>query len=252
MIRGIFFELDGTLLEFEPIAGRAARAALFHEGAQRSYAFLTSRGCALPSFADFCHAQRAAFQWAQWVTWLTGTVPNGRRALRRMCAQLGLQRDERSLARLGWLWYEPTAQSARLPDDVVPTLAALRDAQIRLGLVLNTPHMGAVIDRHLDDAGLLGFFSVRAYSSELGVARPHPRIFQIALREMGLPPREALWVGKEVIGARRAGMQTALLAQHPPRARRRGADHVIARISDLLALPALHCARAQSGAVQAA
>src|SRR5690242_12463707 len=182
MIRGILFDLDGTLLRFKPAAKsaaarRAARAELFHEGAQRTYAFLGSKGCALPTFEHYCKAQRAAFQWAQWVTWLTDTEPDGRRALRRVCAELGLQRDQGSLAKLGWLWYEPIAKTARVADGVIPTLASLRDAGIRLGLVVNTPHQGAVIDRHLEAENLLEFLPVRAYSSEVGVAKPHPRIF---------------------------------------------------------------------------
>src|SRR4051812_33586138 len=122
MTRGILFDLDGTLLEPKPATDRAARKALFHEGAQRTYAFLTARGCALPGFERFCKAQRAAFDWAEWVTWLTGAEPDGRRALRRVCKELGLQRDQASLALLGWLWYEPFARSSRTYVDVIPTL----------------------------------------------------------------------------------------------------------------------------------
>src|SRR4051812_30524410 len=124
MIRGILFDLDDTLLDFEPATDRAAQAAIFHEGAQRSYAYLTPKGCALPNFEQYCRAQRAAFRWADWVTWLSGVEPDGRRALRRVCAELGLQRDQESLAKLGWLWYEPLADAARMSDDVLPTLAA--------------------------------------------------------------------------------------------------------------------------------
>src|SRR5205814_8805623 len=99
---------------------------------------------------------------------------------------------------------------------VLPTLVAVGDAGIRLGVVVNTPHQGDVIDRHLEAERLLEFFPVRVYSSETGVAKPHPRIFAAALGELGLSARETLFVGDDwktdLRGARRAGMKTALLS----------------------------------------
>ena len=55
-------------------------------------------------------------------------VDETRPLLRRLCADYRLQRDETSLAKLGLIWYQPTADTMTLPADVIPTLTALRDA----------------------------------------------------------------------------------------------------------------------------
>lgn len=236
MIRAVLFDLDDTLVDFR----RAEPRALFEAGAARVYAYLTARGCSLPSFEPFYSRQRRIGRRIDFLTWITGGEPDGRRLLRRLCRDFGLQRDESSLAKLGWLWYEPVLENADLPPDVIPTLAALRDGDVKLGLVVNTPHQGAVIDRHLEQLGLLGFFPVRAYSSEHAARKPDPQLFEAALKELEVPAGEALFVGDDpkldIFGAQRAGMCAAV--RIPPReAGKRGrgmADHAIEHIGQLL------------------
>jgi putative hydrolase of the HAD superfamily len=52
-------------------------------------------------------------------------------------------------------------------------------------------------------------------SSEVGVEKPDPRIFRLALERAGLAPDEAVYVGDiysiDVLGARAAGMGAVLL-----------------------------------------
>jgi FMN phosphatase YigB (HAD superfamily) len=235
MKRAVLFDLDDTLLEYRrPPNARA----LFDAGTARIYACLTSLGCSLPAFEPFARRQRAIARRIAWATWLTRSHPDGRRLLRRLCRDYRLQRDEGSLAKLGWLWYEPTADAMSLPADVIPTLSALRDADVKLALVVNTPHLGAVVDQHLDSVGLLEFFPVRIYSSEIEASKPSPRPFQTALEHVGVTSQEAIFVGDDatidLAGARRVGMQTVLRSADPKPRDRRFANHVIERIDQLL------------------
>jgi len=234
MIRAVLFDLDDTLVEFR----RSDPRALFEAGAARVYAYLTAHGCSLPSFEPFYSRQRSIARWIDFRTWISGGEPDGRRLLRRLCDDFGLQRDEPSLGRLGWLWYEPVLETAELPDDVIATLAALRDGDVKLGLVVNTLHQGQVIDRHLERLGLLEFFPVRAYSTDTGVRKPNPQLFHRALKDLGVPAGDALFVGNDpkldIFGAQRAGMRAVLRV---PRGSGRGrgmADYAIERISQLL------------------
>lgn len=246
MIRAVLFDFEGTLVDFH----RGSSRALFEAGAGRVYAYLTARGCALPAFEPFVRRQRALAWRIDWSTWLTGGEPDRRRLLGRLCDDYGLQRDEVSLSKLGWLWYEPVLETAEpLSADVIPTLRALRDAEVKLALVANTIHPGSVLDRHLDSLGLLEFFPVRAYSTELGSHKPHVHLFSWALQKLQVKPSAAVFVGDDVgadvVGARRCGMRSVLRTPKPALARAQ-ADYVIERLGELLELlriPPVHVAR---------
>src|SRR4051812_10385653 len=81
MVRGILFDLDGTLVDYRPADPRA----LFDAGVAKVYALLTARGCALPAFEDFCIRQRRLARRFDWTTWLSGGEPDARRLLRHLC-----------------------------------------------------------------------------------------------------------------------------------------------------------------------
>lgn len=90
--------------------------------------------------------------------------------------------------------------------------SCLRAMGFRLGVVSNGPT--TVVDL-LSQAGLLPFFDTVIASQAIGIEKPDPRIFQEALKRMGLPAGEALFVGDlydvDVLGARSAGMQAVLI-----------------------------------------
>jgi putative hydrolase of the HAD superfamily len=249
MDRGILFDLDGTLVDYP--ASADARE-LFDEGAAKVYALLTAKGCSLPSFEQFARQQRGIACRIDWVTWLTGGEPDGRRLLRRLCKDYGLQRDHASLVLLGGLWYGPTAQSASLASDVIPTLTALRDAGVKLGIVTNAIWPGEVIDQHLESLGLIEFFPVRIYSTEHAAQKPHLNLFRAALDELQLAAAETIFVGDEpavdLLGARRAGMRCILRAKNPSKRDSRLADHVIERIGQLTDIFQLIPERARTAA----
>jgi HAD superfamily hydrolase (TIGR01509 family) len=236
MIRAVLFDLDDTLVDFRPMSPRA----LFEAGAGRVYAYLTARGCSLPAFDPFLRRLRAIARRIEWRTWLTGGEPDERRLLSRVCHDYGLQRDEISLSRLGRLWYEPVIDSVEpLSRDVISTLHALRDGNVKLALVVNTRHHGPAIDRHLAALGLLDFFPVRAYSSEHGTRKPHAHLYEWALARLGVGASQALFVGDDartdLLGARRCGLRTCLRTRTPQRCRAQ-ADYAIERIAELLAI----------------
>ena len=65
-----------------------------------------------------------------------------------------------------------------VPDDVVPTLAALRARGLRLTVVSNAN--GTLCD-HLERLGLASRFHCVLDSFDLGVEKPDPRLFELAL-----------------------------------------------------------------------
>jgi putative hydrolase of the HAD superfamily len=96
-----------------------------------------------------------------------------------------------------------------------PGCTAVLDAlksSYRLGVITNGP---AEAQRHkFEHAGLEDYFEVFLPSGEIGIHKPDPEIFLVALERMDLAPHEAVFIGDhldlDVIGAQRAGMRGIL------------------------------------------
>jgi len=85
--------------------------------------------------------------------------------------------------------------------------------QIYAGLISNFDHPPHV-HQVLDDHGLRQWFAVIVVSGEVGVQKPHPQIFRVALEQTGLTPADVVYVGDtvdDVQGARAAGMHPILI-----------------------------------------
>ena len=102
------------------------------------------------------------------------------------------------------------------PPAVDPgALAALTNLGQRgyaLAVVSNTMRTpGRVLRRILEHHGLLRCFAHTAFSDEVGIRKPSPEIFSMALRAVGGDARTAVHVGDDVAldveGARAAGMR---------------------------------------------
>lgn len=124
---------------------------------------------------------------------------------------------------------------------VVETLATLKGCGFKLGVITNTRTPGPVKRRWLDERGVRVPWDCFASSFEVGVEKPHPRIYQIALEQCSVSPAESLLFGHntgELAGARGVGMMTAAFACPD----KDGADFHIQQFADLLAIPFLRIA----------
>ena len=105
-----------------------------------------------------------------------------------------------------WATHDPRVEAA---------LTRLRAAGYRLGVVSNSDGRAASA---LAACGLLEHFEVVVDSGEVGIEKPDPQIFALALARMGIAPDDALYVGDlyevDVVGARAAGLDVVLLDPH--------------------------------------
>lgn len=105
----------------------------------------------------------------------------------------------------------PSGLWNRVDPDAASTLAALRARGMRLGVVSNADGR---VEAQLEGFGLRHHFEVVIDSQLAGVAKPAPRIFELALGALGLPAADALYVGDipevDGAGARAAGMSAVL------------------------------------------
>ncbi len=94
-------------------------------------------------------------------------------------------------------------------------LQTLTSAGLYLGVIANTAWPGHCMDRAFAGVGLLPFFNLRTYSSDLAIEKPDPAIFKHAQRNAGLTdPTRILYIGdsieKDIVGAHAAGWHAAL------------------------------------------
>jgi putative hydrolase of the HAD superfamily len=91
-------------------------------------------------------------------------------------------------------------------------LAELRARGLTLGVISNAD--GRVTSL-LQAQGIEQFFAVVIDSHHVGVEKPDPRIFQLALEQVKVQPEQAVFIGDiyaiDVIGAERVGMRPLLL-----------------------------------------
>ena len=96
------------------------------------------------------------------------------------------------------------------------TIAELRARGLKTGLITvcseDVPRLWA-------ETAFNGLFDAEVFSSSVGLRKPDPRIYRLALDELGVPAGEALFVGDgandELGGAERVGMKAVMLEVPP-------------------------------------
>jgi putative hydrolase of the HAD superfamily len=129
----------------------------------------------------------------------------------------------------------------RVPDATLRALGALRARGLRLGLVSNVSVPGALMRRTLAALGVAPYLDAAVFSSEVGVRKPHPRIYQAALAALSVAPAEALFVGdrvrEDLVGPRALGMRVVLTHEYRQESPNgTSPEAVVQRFSDLPAL----------------
>jgi HAD superfamily hydrolase (TIGR01509 family) len=118
--------------------------------------------------------------------------------------------------------FVPTFMSAivfRLADGALTTLDTLRASGLSLACVAN---WDVSLRDHLDRVDVADRFQAIVSSAEAGAEKPDPRIFELALTQLGVAPARALHIGDEEadrLGAKAAGLafEPAPLATLPER-----------------------------------
>lgn len=132
--------------------------------------------------------------------------------VRELLAGAGVSLDDEGLER-----YLEAEHAAWAPASVVGAsthalLESLRARGLKLGLVSNAFDARPLLDRDLQRMGLADRLDAVVFSSEVGVRKPHPRVFRRCLDALGVEPERALFVGdrlfEDVRGARDLGMTT--------------------------------------------
>lgn len=111
-----------------------------------------------------------------------------------------------------WPIHEKTNLWCRVPEGLGPALDGMRARGVKVAIISNSEGM---LERLFDDLGVLQHFDLVVDSGKVGVEKPDPRIFEIALQHFDVAPARALHLGDmfatDVLGARAAGLRCALI-----------------------------------------
>ncbi len=122
-----------------------------------------------------------------------------------------------------------SADSWEAFPDAVPTLCALRERGLRIGVVSDT---GFDLRPALDLLGLSPLLDTVVLSYEYGLCKPDPAVFRTACARLGVSPARTLMVGDNPLtdsGAVSAGMYVFLLPAPAPTGPR-GLRHVLSLV----------------------
>ena len=147
---------------------------------------------------------------------------------------------------LSFLYDYERVKNMRRPH-VAETMEALHRMGKRLGIISNiistsfVPHI-------LREYGIAQYMECVVLSSEAGVRKPNPVIFEIALQQLGVKAENVAYVGdtlsRDVLGAKNANLGLMILIDNPAIAHRdkglqgKGIEPDI-RINDLAEIPAI-------------
>jgi putative hydrolase of the HAD superfamily len=146
--------------------------------------------------------------------WAPGTIEEIEypQLVRRLLADFGVEIDDEVLGRYLEAEHRAWEPARILAANTHPLLEALRERGLKLGLVSNAFDPGWLLHRDLEQMGLAQRLDFSVFSSEIGLRKPHPAIFEHALGALGVEPERTLFVGdrlfEDVRGAAELGMTT--------------------------------------------
>jgi YjjG family noncanonical pyrimidine nucleotidase len=196
-VRAVLFDLDDTLFDHR----RSARAALTEvhrvHGRDTEYdAFERAH----TRFLEEMHIEVLAGR--------IGLDDARRERFRKVFAALGVRLDDRDVALTAAAYRDGYKSARRALAGAVELLEAVRP-HARVAIVTN--NLLEEQQDKLEYCGLAALVDVLIASEDVGVSKPDPAIFDIALRRLGATAGEAVMVGdswaNDVAGAARAGIR---------------------------------------------
>lgn len=238
MIRGVFFDLGGTLRICDPAPehqAAAARRMAELAGEKDADAFLkridaiyeaTYRPWALGE-------NKEAGDYDLWAKWLLPELPEAH--LKSICHEMTYQ-------------YRQVKGLRRVVEGGYEVIRTLKARGFRLGIISNLIGEEEIFDWLRQD-GLESYFDTVILSSICHIRKPDPEMYWMGCRELGLAPEECASIAdnlnRDITGAKKAGIGANILFISPEKLAKKTLtdenrpDYIIHHMKDALALPIL-------------
>lgn len=131
---------------------------------------------------------------------------------------IGYHLPEGLLRELIELDHDVLRQSVKIDEGTLDTLETLRSQGFKLGLVSNVTQLPELLHRDLKELGFKTRVDAIALSSEIGVRKPRPQIFDHVLEALDVKATDSVFVGDRLVddiaGAHALGMRAILTHQY--------------------------------------
>lgn len=190
LVRGVVFDFEGTL------AYRTAPLdRLMEQGARNAEAFMRSQGMDLPQ--DFWQYIVEARRFAAAKSEEEQEEHNANDTLSFLLQFYGYPAGQVApeiVEEAVDIFYEPELVAWQLHRHATESLAVLRNAGYRLGIVENHSY-DRIFQRTIDHLGLRRFVDLLLSSASVEYRKPDPAIFDIVLKQWDVLPYELVVVG---------------------------------------------------------
>jgi putative hydrolase of the HAD superfamily len=147
--------------------------------------------------ADFGQVWEAAFKKR-----MTGEFYLAQDCIAHCCRELNLQATEAQIQRAAKLRLRTTRQQVlSLQSYAVEIISRLKSIGLKIGLLSNCSTETTTV---WDETPFASIFDITVFSCAVGLMKPDPRIYHLALEKLQVEPRECLYVADGMDGELKA------------------------------------------------
>ena len=165
--------------------------------------------------SSILHAPRESFQqlWRQTARLrIDGTFQSVEASIAYVCDTIGVKPTKEQINEAAEFRLEQIRRALNPKPDAAPTLAQLKRAGYKLGLLSNC---SIEIPTLWPQLSLAPFFETAVFSSRDRISKPDPRIFQLTCERLGVAPTSCVYVAdgenRELTAAAKLGMHAVLI-----------------------------------------
>lgn len=236
-IKGVFFDLGGTLriVEKVPEHQERARARMAElAGAADVDAFIDMVESRYEPYRDWALTEnKESGDYELWAKWLLPEL--GEEKLREICHEMTYQ-------------YRQIKGLRHVVEGGLEVIKTLRGRGYKLGIISNLIGEDE-IPNWLRDDGLEQYFDALVLSSVCHIRKPDPKMYHMGCEQLGLRPEECVSVAdnlsRDITGAKAAGIGANILFISPEKLAKKTItdenrpDYIVHRFIEILDLPIL-------------
>ena len=236
-IKGVFFDLGGTLRIAEDVPEHQERAKARMAqlaGVEDVQGFIDMVEARYVPYRDWALSEnREAGDYDLWAKWLLPEYPE--ETLQAICHEMTYQ-------------YRQVKGLRHIVDGGLDVIHTLHSRGYKLGIISNLIGEDE-IPNWLRDDGLEPYFDAVVLSSVCHIRKPDPEMYRIGCQQLGLRPEECASVAdnlnRDITGAKAAGIGANILFISPEKLAKKTItdenrpDYIVHHFRDILELPIL-------------